>query len=297
MKALTVIVAMLSGFFAQAKMMQQPASTPLALAEKKAEKAALNAKPVRKENITRGPYHLFGESHSQVSLKSTQLQGKVFYIVSGHGGNDTGAIGKKGHNTLCEDEYTYDIALRLARQLVAHGATPYVIVRDPDDGIRDENFIGSTQDKHEVYWKNTPIPTNHRDRLHTRIKIIDTLYQEHGEATDQRIIFLHIDSRPDASEQIDVYFLNKRNDGTGRQLSSSIRNVFATKYSTRNRPYHGKVKSNNWLFVHRYTNHIPSTFIELGNIHNPLDQLRFTLSSNREALANWITEGVLSSFE
>lgn len=297
MKLLTVIFALICGSLTEAKEMQQPGSIPLAVAEKKSEKAAVNAEPARAEKIIRGPYHLFGKRYSQVPLKSTELQGKVFYIVSGHGGNDTGAIGKRGHNILCEDEYTYDVALRLARQLVAHGATPYVIVRDPDDGIRDENFIGSTQDKNEVYWNNVPIPTSHRERLHTRMKVIDTLYRKHGEATDQRIIFLHVDSRPDASEQVDVYFLNKRNDKTGRLLSTSIRNVFTSKYSTRNRPYHGKVKSNNWLFVHRYSNHIPSTFIELGNINNPLDQQRITLSSNREALATWITEGVLGSFK
>jgi N-acetylmuramoyl-L-alanine amidase len=34
-------------------------------------------------------------------------------------------------------------------------------------------------------------------------------------------------------------------------------------------------------------------FIELGNIRNPYDQLRFILKSNRQYLADWIFEGIL----
>jgi N-acetylmuramoyl-L-alanine amidase len=36
----------------------------------------------------------------------------------------------------------------------------------------------------------------------------------------------------------------------------------------------------------------PAVFIELGNLKNPNDQKRILLESNRQALAQWIFEGL-----
>jgi N-acetylmuramoyl-L-alanine amidase len=36
-----------------------------------------------------------------------------------------------------------------------------------------------------------------------------------------------------------------------------------------------------------------AVFIELGNIRNPQDQKRFILEDNRQAVANWLTEGLM----
>ena len=38
-----------------------------------------------------------------------------------------------------------------------------------------------------------------------------------------------------------------------------------------------------------------SVYIELGNIRNQLDQDRFTLENNRQALANWLCEGLMEA--
>ena len=40
-----------------------------------------------------------------------------------------------------------------------------------------------------------------------------------------------------------------------------------------------------------------AVFIELGNIRNEKDQKRFVLESNRQALANWITAGIVEDFK
>ena len=39
------------------------------------------------------------------------------------------------------------------------------------------------------------------------------------------------------------------------------------------------------------------TFIEIGNIRNKKDQKRILEPDNRQALAKWISEGVLQDFE
>ena len=64
---------------------------------------------------------LFGKQLADVKVTSNRLAGACFYVVSGHGGPDPGAIGKVGKYELHEDEYAYDIALRLARNLMQEG--------------------------------------------------------------------------------------------------------------------------------------------------------------------------------
>lgn len=39
------------------------------------------------------------------------------------------------------------------------------------------------------------------------------------------------------------------------------------------------------------------TFIEIGNIRNKKDQRRILESENRQALAKWISEGILLDYE
>jgi N-acetylmuramoyl-L-alanine amidase len=41
----------------------------------------------------------------------------------------------------------------------------------------------------------------------------------------------------------------------------------------------------------------PTAFIEIGNLRNTLDQRRILDPDNRQALANWICEGVLLDYE
>ena len=61
---------------------------------------------------------LFGKQYAKYETISSELKGATFYLVSGHGGPDPGAMGKMGNHMLCEDEYAYDIILRVARNLM-----------------------------------------------------------------------------------------------------------------------------------------------------------------------------------
>ena len=84
---------------------------------------------------------LFGKQLANVKVTSNRLAGACFYVVSGHGGPDPGAIGKVGKYELHEDEYAYDIALRLARNLMQEGAEVRIIIQDAKDGIRDDSYL------------------------------------------------------------------------------------------------------------------------------------------------------------
>ena len=242
----------------------------------------------------RGNYPILGPDESKVTRVSNRLKGYVFYMVSGHGGPDPGATAYRQRKTITEDEYAYDISLRLTRNLLMHGATVYVIVRDPDDGIRKGQYLAP--DKDEVVWGNVPIPRSQLTRLQQRVDIVNALYQKNKQqgVIHQRQFFMHIDSR-NIGKRIDMFFYHKKGDNLGMTLAKSIRKTLEEKYAQvqKGRVYKGDVSSRD-LFVLRETN-VPSVFIELGNIKNPQDQGRFILEKNREYVAAWLTEGILAA--
>jgi N-acetylmuramoyl-L-alanine amidase len=237
-------------------------------------------------------FPIFGPAHEYVPLESTRLRGKVFYIVSGHGGPDPGAQGKKGNHTLCEDEYAYDVALRLARNLVAHGATTYMIVRDPNDGIRSGQYLDCDTD--EIVWGNKAIPLGQKTRLLQRAEIINELYDSHKRKgiSEQYAIIVHVDSRSHR-QQTDLFFYYQQSNATSKKLALDLQAKMKQKYQQHRSSgqYFGTVTPRD-LFMLRETK-VPSVYIELGNIRNAFDQQRIIIESNRQALANWLLEGIL----
>jgi N-acetylmuramoyl-L-alanine amidase len=236
-------------------------------------------------------FPIFGKKYEHVPLEGNELRGKVYYIESGHGGPDPGAMVKLGKHTLCEDEYAYDVALRLVRNLVAHGATAYMITRDPDDGIRDDKYLGCDSD--EVVWGNKPIKVRQKPRLFQRSDVINELYDKHEKqgVTDQKLIVIHVDSRSKGA-QTDLYFYYYPGDDNGKKLATELHKSVEANYKKyRNgRGYNGSVSSRD-LHMLRETK-VPSAYIELGNIKHPQDQQRLILASNRQLLADWLFEGL-----
>lgn len=244
------------------------------------------------EKPSKGVFEIFGPKYQNVPKLSTKLKGQVFYIVSGHGGPDPGAVYTKNKVHLCEDEYAYDVALRLTRNLISHGATAYVIIRDKNDGIRDESHL--KKDTDEVAWGDKPIPLNQKKRLQQRSDIINDLYAKNKRAgvKEQSVVFIHVDSRK-SKKQIDLFFYYRDKDKASKSLADKLHKTVANKYKIyrANGNYSGTVSSRD-LYVLRETT-LPAVFIELGNITNTLDQQRIFPSKNRQALANWFCEGLM----
>lgn len=238
-------------------------------------------------------YDIFGPKYKEVSILSNELEGAIFYLVAGHGGPDPGALGKYGSYILSEDEYAYDVTLRLARNLIEKGALVYMITRDNNDGIRDESILRSDRD--ERCYPNDPIPLNQLARLSQRTRAVNSLYHQ-NKSKYQRVIIIHLDSRS-TGEKIDVFFYHHHKSKSGRRLANSIRKTFKEKYHQHqpNRGYSGTVSDRSGLYIIRNTIP-PAVFIELGNISNPRDQRRFVVKDNREALARWMTEAIVNDF-
>lgn len=236
---------------------------------------------------------LLGSKYAHVTVKDQKLKGAVYYLVPGHGGPDPGALGLYGKNVLPEDEYAYDVTIRLARTLMEHGATAYMIVRDLNDGIRDANVLKLDHD--EVMYPNQRIPLSQVSRLRQCTDAVNKLHRKHGNAY-QRMVTIHVDSRSEG-QNIDVFFYHHENSKVGKRLAKHIHKSFQSGYkrSQPNRNYLGTVSDRSSLYVVRNT-HPPTVFIELGNIRNNKDQQRFLLADNRQALANWISAGLQTDY-
>ena len=246
-----------------------------------------------KTNVKTVVYPIFGDKYSSIEIKDNTLKGTVYYLIAGHGGPDPGALGKYGSNTLSEDEYAYDVSLRLARYLIEHGALVYMIIRDKNDGIRDQSIL--KLDKDEVCFRDKPIPYNHKERLRQRTQAVNNLYAK-NKGKYQRLVIIHLDSQGKGND-LDVYFYYHERSKSGKRLAKNIQDTFRQKYAKYqpNRSYTGSMSSRSSLYVLRNT-HPPTVFIELGNIRNAHDQQRFVISDNREALGTWIGEGVLMDY-
>lgn len=234
---------------------------------------------------------LFGSKEANFEIVSSELKGARFYVVSGHGGPDPGAIGKMGNNELHEDEYAYDIALRLAKCLMMRGADVHIVIQDPKDGIRDDRILKNS--KNETCMGST-IPLKQFERLKQRADKINDLEKKHKPAYS-RAIFIHIDSRS-THKRMDVFFYHSGSNASKR-LSQTMKNTFADKYRQHQpgRGFTGTVEERG-LYVLNKTNPV-ALFVELGNIQNTFDQQRFILSNNRQALANWLCEGFIADYK
>ncbi len=244
-----------------------------------------------KKTVLRIP--LFGKNYEQVEILSNKLKGQVYYIVSGHGGPDPGAMVKnvEGKYHISEDEYAYDVALRLARKLIQHGALVHVIVQDPNDGIRDDMWL--RMDKDETCMGKR-IPRNQRRRLKQRTDIINHLYRQHKRRGihHHKVIAIHVDSRSVNKNQ-DVFFYYYGPSKTGKQMAYNLYHTFKRKYEIhqKGRGYHGYVIDRP-LYLLKNTLP-PAVYVELANIRNPRDRVRLVKPSNREALAQWLFEGLI----
>ncbi|KAL0266222.1 UNVERIFIED_CONTAM: hypothetical protein PYX00_011940 [Menopon gallinae] len=135
---------------------------------------------------------------------SNLLKGKTVIIDPGHGGLDPGAIVKSKDGLgrdiyITEDEYVYDIALRMYVLLKEHGAEVYLTILAPDHLIRDTSPASNTlvNMKNEVYnleslnlrdskdcW-----PNGTQEGLARRVEVIKALaqgllYQHNAEMND-----------------------------------------------------------------------------------------------------------------
>ncbi|NLA25369.1 MAG: N-acetylmuramoyl-L-alanine amidase, partial [Bacteroidales bacterium] len=195
---------------------------------------------------------------------------------------------------IAEDEYAYDITLRLKRDIESHAGQVFMIIFDPYDSIRNEKYL--KVDKNELCYPNLTIPLNQTARLIQRADAVNKLYDSIGSSVHQRVVEIHLDSRA-TKQKIDVFFYHHATSTKGKKLAEILLQTFEEKYKEHqpNRGYYGSVSARS-LLVLRKTKPV-GVFLELGNITNARDQKRFLNPNNRDALAKWICLGLIKEYE
>jgi N-acetylmuramoyl-L-alanine amidase len=228
-------------------------------------------------------------------LRSKKLKGFACYIISGHGGPDPGAIANYNGNELHEHEYAYDVSIRLAKKLQENGADVYMIVQDANDGIRNDTVLKNSGN--EKLINSDSISSIQIDRLKQRTDIVNDYYDRNKRThAHQLLIEIHVDSR-DEGQRVDIFFYHREGSLASEKLNNTLLKTIESKYSKAQpgRGYKGKVSVRD-LFTLRNTS-CDATFVELGNIQNQADQQRFLNYNNRQAIANWLYEGILLHYK
>jgi LysM repeat protein/N-acetylmuramoyl-L-alanine amidase len=172
---------------------------------------------------------------------SDALDGWHFVLDPGHGGLDPGAVvpsldGNGNSVYVVEDEYAYDVAIRVYVLLRLHGAEVTMTLLSPNHLIRhsDPPTMTFVNEKNEVYnsyelnksgrWKNWPIG-GRNGNLSSRVFIAREAFK--GVRKD-RCVFLsfHADIDPNESDAPAVLYYksrkSKRSDETSRKFAKAL---------------------------------------------------------------------------
>ncbi|NOR86957.1 MAG: N-acetylmuramoyl-L-alanine amidase, partial [Bacteroidales bacterium] len=174
------------------------------------------------------------------------------------------------------------------------GATAYMITRDENDGIRDDAYLAN--DKEETIWKGQKIPLSSNKKLRQRARAVNKLYRKNT-AKYQRMIVIHIDSRY-KEQRVDIYGYHSSKSKKGKIFTNHLIKTVEKKYEEAQpgRGFSGVAKSRDKLYMIKYTSPVTS-FLELGNIQNPADQVRFIKPNNRQLIAEWLTSGCITDYQ
>jgi len=257
--------------------------------EKINEKSKMGIQPLL------GTQPLFGEKYKSYEIKDNKLAGACFYLVSGHGGPDPGAIAKVDGQELHEAEYAYDIMLRLARCLLEHNATVQIIIQNPTLGIRDDKYLTNSRNQTCMGKEISSVQVARLKQQSNEINRINFKTKNKY----QRAIFIHLDSRS-KNKRLDVFFYyqnGKQNKAPSLKLAETMQKTFRNLYDKYqpDRGFSGTV-STRPLYVLRNTTPV-SLFVELANMQNANDQKRFMSGNSRQVLANWLCAGFINDYQ
>ncbi len=229
------------------------------------------------------------------------LKGWRIVLDPGHGGIDPGAIvsnttGKNRRVYVVEDEYVYDIALRVYRKLRLLGAEVALTVISPNHLIRDNLRASITfvHEKNEVYnderynRRNSDRVRPRSANLSQRVRVANRFFKR---ARRGRSLFisLHADNNPRRSRGPLAIYLKRRGkvDRRSRTFARIMRSAL-------NRPdLPAKVRGRSLGVLRNNLAHA-EILVEIHNVHDKNDAYQLRYHKDREHNAERLVNGILA---
>ena len=158
----------------------------------------------------------------------TALSEWFVVIDPGHGGYDPGVIVESSDGSgnslfVCEDEYVYDIALRLYVLLKSHDAKVFMTILSPNHLLRHTfpPYLTLVNEKNEVFNSENiaGLPTGDRDSLRNRVEL-GARFIDQTPSGKTLFISLHADNTPDAAKAASVWYYE--DDGYADDVSKAF---------------------------------------------------------------------------
>jgi len=244
----------------------------------------------------------FFDEAKKLSSIGRSLRGWHIVLDPGHGGLDPGAIipvadGDGNPVVITEDEYAYDISMRLARVLIRHGASVDFTVLAPDHQIRNSINARHTfvHRKNEVYndrehnkniaWR----PVGTIEGLDLRKTIASRSIAKASSAARRQgtlFIAIHADNSADLPDGKAVLFDgdNAKELAASQELAAVIAQHLGTSSFLRQQSL--RVLKNNPADA--------AVLVEARNIHYPQSAWALRSDRLREQDALMICEGILA---
>ena len=225
--------------------------------------------------------------------KQLGLKVKRIVIDPGHGGEDTGAIGKSG---LMEKDVVLDIALELARIIKKNTDIEVILTRDSDTTLKLSERAALAREKKadlfisihananknkkfsgvEVYYLN-----NTDDRASQKVAMLENMNSDKSISDlKMTLLDLAISANVDESMRLAQFVQN----GIVSKLRSKYPDVKdrGVKYA---------------LFYVLFGTEVPSILVETSFISNPVEEKRLRSKEYKRLIAEGIYEGIIKYIE
>lgn len=235
------------------------------------------------------------------------LAGLVVIIDPGHGGVDPGSHGTfpsgSSRVNVVEDEYCYDVAMRLRRQVVARGGIAVVTLRDTKQGQTTSERLQNQvipSDGNEVFTRNRATVTAGNVGMSQRTRYANDILTRYGKSARVVFISIHFDVAGTRKDLAGVHFIAPPDPQPVPELIQALVEEFRKgnrlRKDSSQEEYHVVTKSGEVrdLFVLR-----PSlikvrqrVLIELGNFNHAGDVWRIRSPGVRDAYVECIVSAL-----
>ena len=229
------------------------------------------------------------------------LKGWRIVLDPGHGGIDPGAIvsnttGKHRRVYVVEDEYVYDIALRMYKKLRLLGAEVTLTVISPNHLIREnqEAKVTFVHERNEVYnderynRRNSEKVRPRSANISQRVRVANRFVKR---ARGGRSLFVsvHADNTPGRSRGPLAIYHKRR----GRVDSRSRAFARAMRSTLHRRDLPARIQGRNLAVLRNNLAHA-EILVEVYNVHYTHDAYQIRYHKHRERDANRLVNGILA---